>query len=415
MFDFFTLLIVVLLLMEAVGGVLLVGWWLQRRADNALGWWALAHGVGVLLLWLSWYTVGGSLSRNRYAEFGLLGLLALAVVPALSYVVLRMARAESHVAASASQKNLFHYYASADPAQTDRLAHDLLVALGDPASQLYLQYQPIFDTRSREILGFEALVRWNHPTRGAIRPDQFIPLAEANGSIKALGRWVLETACLQAAKWPHPWTISVNLSPVQLQEHRLMREVRECLRYTGLAPERLQLEITEGVMVDTTNQILSRLRGLRELGVRVAIDDFGTGYSSLQYLERLPCDTIKIDRSFVNAIESDQAARSIASAVVRLCHELGHSVVAEGVETDGQVEILAELGCQGSQGWLLGKPMPAERIVPVFGHNPLYEGGRMEEPELEPDDETLHVGAGGLRLAPLQDQVEPEPSGPQRH
>ena len=395
MFDFFTLLVVVLLLMEAVGGVLLVGWWLQRRGDNSLGWWALAHGAGVLLLWFSWYTMGSSVSRMRYAEFGLLGLLLLAVVPALAYVVLRMVRAESHVQLSSpGQKTLFHYYASADPAQTDRLAHDLLKALANPGDQLYLQYQPIFDTLTREVHGFEALVRWNHPTRGAIRPDQFIPLAEANGSIKALGRWVLETACITASKWPHPWTISVNLSPVQLQEHRLMRDVREVLRYSGLPPERLQLEITEGVMVDTSNQILSRLKALRELGVLIAIDDFGTGYSSLQYLERLPCDTIKIDRSFVNAIESDQAARSIASAVIRLCHELGHQVVAEGVETEGQLDILAELGCQRTQGWLLGKAMPADRIVPVFGDNPLYEAGRVAAYDTPP------VPAGPLQVPP---------------
>ncbi len=396
MFDFFTLLVVILLLMEAIGGVLLVGWWLQRRGDNSLGWWALAHGAGVLLLWFGWYAMGGTVSRMRYAEFGLVGILLLAVVPAFGYLLLRMTRAEATMLQAPGQRTLFHYAATANPEQTDRLAHDLLVALADPGKQFALHYQPIFDTYTRHITGFEALIRWNHPTRGNVPPDQFIPLSEANGSISTLGRWVLETACLAAQRWPHPWTISVNLSPLQLQQHRLIRDVRDTLRYTGLDSERLQLEITEGVMVDTASQIMNRLKALRELGVRIAIDDFGTGYSSLQYLERLPCDTVKIDRTFVNAIEHDQAARSIAGAVVRLCHELGHDVVAEGVETEGQLDILAELGCQRTQGWLLGRPMPADRIVPVFGDNPLYEAGRLQQPA----DDTLHVGGDGLRIAP---------------
>lgn len=398
MFDFFTLLVVILLLMEALGGVLLVGWWLQRRGDNSLGWWALAHGVGVLMLWYGWYAVGSSMARMRYAEFGLLGILLLAVVPTFAYLLLRLTRAEAAVYQAPGQRTLFHYAVGANPEQADRLAHDLLVALTDPDRHFSLQYQPIFDAETRHVMGFEALLRWHHPTRGNIPPDQFIPLAEANGSITSLGRWALETACRTAQSWPHPWTISVNLSPVQLQQYRLIREVREVLRATGLASERLQMEITEGLMVDITNQTMNRLKALRELGVRVAIDDFGTGYSSLQYLERLPCDTVKIDRTFVVAIERDQAARSIAGAVVNLCHELGYNVVAEGVETEGQLQILAELGCQQIQGWLLGKAMDADAIVPVFGENPLYEAGREPKSVTNEGDTTVEVGAEGMHL-----------------
>ncbi len=391
MFDFFTLFFVVLLMMEAVAGVLLMGWWMQKRSDSSLALWSLAHGVGVLLLWWGWYTVGHQVSAGPYSELALAGLLLIAVVPAFGYVLMRMLRAEARLQGTGSKNMLWHYFASVDPAEADQLAQDLRAALARPDRQLFLQYQPIFHAATRTVSGFEALLRWNHPQRGAISPAQFIPIAESSGVILPLGRWVLETACAAAARWPKPWSVSVNVSPVQLKQNRFLSHVRDALQHTALAPHRLQLEITEGVMIDSASQVMSRLADLRGLGARIAIDDFGTGYSSLRYLERMPCDTIKIDRSFVRELEHDQAARSITAAIVKLSHELGHDVVAEGVETEGQLAELKLLGCQRVQGWLLGKPMEADRIVPVFGDNSLYEGGRGLDEATQGVDDTLVV------------------------
>ncbi|MBU4610482.1 EAL domain-containing protein [Achromobacter sp. GG226] len=407
MFDFFTLLFVVLLLMEAIGGVLLVGWWMQKRGGNTLAWWSLAHGVGVLMLWGSWYAVGPALSNLPYADLLLGGFLLVAVVPAFAYLMTRMLRAEAKLHGTRSQKNLWHYFASVDSAETDRLAIELRMALERPEKQLSVEYQPIFNAATRHVVSFEALVRWHHPVRGAISPAQFIPIAEASGSILPLGQWVLETACATAVRWPQPWLVSVNVSPVQLRQSRLVSHVRDALRHSGLAANRLQLEITEGVMIDSASQVMARLSELRSLGVRIAIDDFGTGYSSLRYLEHLPCDTIKIDRLFVHDLEHDQAARSITSAVINLCHELGHEVVAEGVETEGQLSVLNALKCQAVQGWLLGKAMPPERIGPVFGNDTLYEGGRAarEAEQALVDD----VVSAELPAEPGSDRAEMEP------
>lgn len=376
MLDFFTLFFIVLLMMEAVAGVFLMGWWMQRRGDNSLALWSLAHGFGVLLLWGGWYAMGTHLTSLPHLDLALSGLLLLAVMPAFIYVMVRMLRAEARLLGQRSKNTLWHYFASADPAEADQLAHDLRAALAQPDHQLFLQYQPIFNAATRTVSGFEALLRWNHPLRGPISPAQFIPIAEACGAILPLGRWVLETACAAAARWPKPWSVSVNVSPVQLKHHSFVAHVREALQNAVLEPRRLHLEVTEGIMIDSTSLVISRLSELRGLGAQVAIDDFGTGYSSLRYLERLPCDTIKIDRSFVHELEHDQAARSVTAAIIKLSHELGHDVVAEGVETEGQLAELNTLGCQRVQGWLLGRPMAADRIEPVFGEDSLYEGGR---------------------------------------
>lgn len=376
MFDFFTLFFVVLLVMEAVAGVFLIGWWVQQRSDYSLAVWGLLHGVGVLLLWGSWYAMGSRLSQLPHADLILAGLLLICVVPAFGYVLFRMLRAEARLRGGSGKNSMWRYFASAEPLEAEQLARDLRAALARPDKQLFLHYQPIFNAATRSISGFEALLRWEHPERGTISPSQFIPIAEAFGIILPLGRWVLESACATAASWPKPWSVSVNVSPMQLKQHRFMRHVKEALRHSGLAPERLYLEVTEGIMIDSASVVMSRLADLRDMGAKVAIDDFGTGYSSLRYLERLPCDTIKIDRSFVHELEHDQAARAIAAAIIKLSQELGHDVVAEGVETEGQLNELNILGCQRVQGWLLGRPMKADEIVPVFGNNALYQGGR---------------------------------------
>ena len=235
--------------------------------------------------------------------------------------------------------------------------------------ELRLHYQPIVDLATDEVVGFEALVRWQHPTRGLVPPIAFIQMAEETGLIVPLGRWVLETACKQAARWHqaasrrarHPPFVSVNLSARQFVQADLVEDIAATLAATGLEPGALELEITESVVMDQSEAGIRALRRLRELGVRLVLDDFGTGYSSLAYLKHLPLDTIKIDRTFVAGLE-EAADRSIVDAVIALAHGLGIGVVAEGIETERQAERLRELGCDLGQGYLFARALPVDRI-----------------------------------------------------
>jgi diguanylate cyclase (GGDEF)-like protein len=241
------------------------------------------------------------------------------------------------------------------------LENDLRSAL--VRGELRCHYQPIIDLHDGRVVGFEALVRWQHPTRGLIPPLSFIPMAEETGLIAPLGRWVLETACRQAVAWRSkttgaPLVMSVNLSARQFVQAELVDEVSDILTMTGLEPSELELEITESVLMDQSESGVRTLRRLRELGVRLVLDDFGTGYSSLSYLKHLPLDTIKIDRSFVVGLDG-KADRSIVEAVVALAHGLGIGVVAEGIETETQHRQLIELGCDLGQGYLFSRPVPA--------------------------------------------------------
>ena len=236
--------------------------------------------------------------------------------------------------------------------------------------ELRVHYQPIVDLRTNAVAGFEALVRWQHPTKGLVAPLAFIPMAEETGLIVPIGRWVLETACRQAARWhataarraeAAPF-VSVNLSARQFMAADLVADVAEILRATGLGPGALELEITESVVMDQSEAGIRALRQLRDLGVRLVLDDFGTGYSSLAYLKHLPLDTLKVDRTFVAGLD-EAADRSIVDAVIALAHGLGMAVVAEGIETSRQEERLRELGCDFGQGYLFARPMPADKIA----------------------------------------------------
>ena len=239
------------------------------------------------------------------------------------------------------------------------LEHDLRAALSTEA--LSLHYQPLFDGGG-EIIAFEALIRWQHPTRGAIPPDQFIPLAEQCGLILPIGDWVLRTACRTAASWAHERRVAVNLSPAQFQRGKLLDLVADVLAETGLSASRLELEVTEGVLIEDAVHALVVLKGLRELGVRVVLDDFGTGYSSLGYLHSFPFDKVKIDRSFINRIETDRNAWTIVDAIIAMSHKLNLEVTAEGIETPDQLSMLTRHGCDEMQGYLLGRPMSEQQI-----------------------------------------------------
>ncbi len=235
---------------------------------------------------------------------------------------------------------------------------------GIDRGELRLHYQPMIDLPTDRIVGFEALVRWEHPVRGLIPPLSFVPLAEETGLILPLGRWVLEHACRQARAWRDlrpdapPMFMSVNLSARQFAQPDLVDQVREILVETGLEPSTLEIEITESALMDQTEAGIRTLRQLRDIGVRLVLDDFGTGYSSLSYLKHLPLDTIKIDRSFVAGMDDD-IDRAIIDAVISLAHGLRITTVAEGIETEEQFERLRAMGCDVGQGYLFARPMPA--------------------------------------------------------
>lgn len=244
------------------------------------------------------------------------------------------------------------------------LQHDLRQALEQNQFLVHFQPQARMDG---EVIGFEALLRWNHPTRGFVPPDRFIPLAEENGLIVQIGEWVLREACHEAASWPRPLQVAVNLSPVQVQAGDLERSIHQILLETGLAPTRLEVEITEGVLIGDFTRALNLLRRLKALGIRIAMDDFGTGYSSLSYLQSFPFDKIKIDRSFISNLEATPQSAEIVRAVLSLAHALNIPVIAEGVETEAQRAFLAREACEEMQGYLVGRPDLIERYLDLVG------------------------------------------------
>jgi diguanylate cyclase (GGDEF)-like protein len=237
-----------------------------------------------------------------------------------------------------------------------------------PAEDFELHYQAVIDVASDALTGFEALLRWNHPVRGMVNPDDFIPIAEETGLIIPIGEWVLRKACLEAAKWPEDIEIAVNLSPVH------------ALALSGLAPNRLELEITESVLLQNSADRLAVLHQFRALGIRIALDDFGTGYSSLSYLRSFPFDKIKIDRSFIREVDSKQESAVIVGAILNLAHSLGMITVGEGVETAEQLTKLRDQGCTRAQGYLLSRPLPGGEIAALIGRfrsvEPLRSGRR---------------------------------------
>jgi diguanylate cyclase (GGDEF)-like protein/PAS domain S-box-containing protein len=229
--------------------------------------------------------------------------------------------------------------------------------------QLHLEYQPIVSSRSGEIVCCEALLRWRHPDRGMISPVEFIPVAEASGLIDPIGKWVLRQACYEAAKWPSHVRVAVNLSARQFTGFGLAADVTEAIAQTGLAPNRLELEITESIFLTDSQENVRILNELKQLGIGIALDDFGTGYSSLAYLRRFSFDKLKIDRSFISDLTSSQESLAIVRAVIGLGKSFGATVTAEGVETAQQYACLAEEGCDQVQGYLLGRPMTKDAIA----------------------------------------------------
>jgi len=244
------------------------------------------------------------------------------------------------------------------------MEQDLRKAL--PAGEFELHYQPVVNLASKEISGFEALVRWNHPIRGMISPADFIPLAEEIGFIVPMGEWIIRQACATAAQWPDDLHVAVNISAIQFRSPGLMQVIVGALAASGLAPTRLEIEITESVLLHNRETTLAVLHQLRALGIRIAMDDFGTGYSSLTYLQSFPFDKIKIDRSFVKNITENASSLNIVRAVAALANGMGMTATAEGVETAEQLDRIASEGCTEMQGFLFSRPLPAAEIERQF-------------------------------------------------
>jgi diguanylate cyclase (GGDEF)-like protein len=244
------------------------------------------------------------------------------------------------------------------------LENDLRKALVRGEFELY--YQPLVNLERNEISGCEALVRWHHSERGMISPAEFIPIAEESGLITRLGEWVIRTACAEAATWPNDLKVSVNVSPAQFKSQNIARTIMNALAAASLPAQRLEIEITEAILMQQTETTLATLHQLRELGVRIAMDDFGTGYSSLGYLRSFPFDKIKIDQSFIRALSDQDEPAAIVRAITTLAASLRMSTTAEGVETEQQRQIAKASGCTEMQGYLFSRPKPAKQIAQLL-------------------------------------------------
>jgi diguanylate cyclase (GGDEF)-like protein len=288
-----------------------------------------------------------------------------------------MKRADLALAqAKASGGNSISFFEPPMQAMIERriaLESALRQALAQGQFQVYFQAQLFTPKGSQmQVSGAEILVRWLHPKQGMIPPAEFIPVAEASGQIIALGQWVLHSACRQIAQWEHEprtrdLTVSVNVSPLQFHQSNFVAVVLQTLTETSANPRRLKLELTEGMLVANIDDVILKMNALKSMGIQFSLDDFGTGYSSLSYLKRLPLDQLKIDQSFVRDVQTDPNDAVIAKTIIALGNNLGLSIIAEGVETEGQRQFLAAAGCHAFQGYLFGRPMPVdefERLLP---------------------------------------------------
>ena len=270
-------------------------------------------------------------------------------------------------AVKASGRGAYRFYdKSMNEELSDRRQIEMDLREAVARNELSLHYQPIIDLQRNVVTGFEALARWHHPVRGMIPPGTFITVAEDTGLILPLGEWALAEACRRANDWPSHLRISVNLSPVQFSAPNLYGTIAGTLAASGLAPDRLELEITERIFMENSERTLAILHQLKELGVRISMDDFGTGYSSLSYLRSFPFDRIKVDRTFVSGLSEGNEHAEIVRAVVSLARALGMVTTAEGIETSEQQRSVAALGCDEAQGFLFSAPVPVEQVPEIL-------------------------------------------------
>jgi predicted signal transduction protein with EAL and GGDEF domain len=260
-------------------------------------------------------------------------------------------------------RGAYHFFEKGmDAALQARRVLELELGRAIAGNEFRLVFQPLLNLAENRICGLEALIRWHHPERGTIAPTEFVPVAEETGLIVPIGEWVLREACAAAANWPDDVNVAVNLSTVQFRNRNLPQHIRAALERSGLRPGRLELEITESLLLADGEPALRILHQLRELGVRISVDDFGTGYSSLSYLRAFPFDKIKIDQSFVRDLSGKDGSRALVNAVIGLGRSLGMSTAAEGVETEDQLDLVREQGCTEVQGFLFSPPLPSSAI-----------------------------------------------------
>lgn len=297
--------------------------------------------------------------------------------------LMRCADAAMYRAKEQGRNNFQFYTEGLSASAQDRLTLEQGLRHALEREELFVEYQPVADAFTGEIVGAEALLRWHHPQRGRISPELFVPLLEDSGLIVPVGEWVLQRACAQLAAWRNAGLalrqIAVNFSSRQFRHQGTVEVVREALEQNRLEPERLIVEITERVLIDTTEETMATVHALSGMGVQLAIDDFGTGYASLTYLKRLPIDTLKIDRSFVQNVTSDPDDAAIVRASIAMAHSLSLRVIAEGVETEAQLAFLCQAACDEVQGYLLGRPLPPEGLEELL-RNSLSANARKAVP-----------------------------------
>jgi diguanylate cyclase (GGDEF)-like protein len=285
-------------------------------------------------------------------------------------VLLRCADTALYRAKDAGKNNYQYYTSDMNTRAFEFLLMESGLRKALDNDELVVFYQPLINLENNKLIGMEALLRWKHPEKGMISPGDFIPLAEETGLIEPIGEWVLRAACTQNKKWQDegypPVKVSVNMSARQFSKKNISEQINDILQETGLSPEYLGIEITESVIMQDVKATISKLKQMQEMGISLSIDDFGTGYSSLSYLKLFPIDNLKIDRSFVFNITSDSTDAAIAASVILLAHSMNLKVVAEGVETEEQLEVLRQQGCDYVQGFLFSRPLAAEEFVPFF-------------------------------------------------
>jgi len=300
--------------------------------------------------------------------------------------------------AKADGRGAYHFFERAMDEQLQaRRALELDLRRALQAGEFELVYQPLYHLDAEQVTGCEALLRWYHPERGTVSPADFIPLAEEIGLIVQLGEWVLRRACAEAASWPEHVRLAVNLSPAQFRDRGLVRTVISALAASGLPAERLELEITESVLLQDSAANMAMLHDLKALGVRISMDDFGTGYSSLSYLRSFPFDKIKIDQTFVRDILEDSDAMAIIKAVLDLGASMGVTTTAEGVETLEQLNALRSQGCAEIQGYFISRPAPASEIAKMLGVSvaPVKDGPSVSSLRADPPPPQAGQEGGG--------------------
>jgi EAL domain-containing protein (putative c-di-GMP-specific phosphodiesterase class I) len=308
-------------------------------------------------------------------------LAAVVVYPVSIVVVAGLLANEQRRADDEARLKAINIDLSLDAARLRREGLKVDLAGSLSRDEFEVEYQPIISVQRGTVKAFEALLRWRHPRYGMIQPNTFIPLAEEADLIGEIGAWVLHQACREAATWPETICVAVNVSPRQLHGPSLTLRVIEALNKSGLNPNRLELEITETVLLEPGGDDLQCLRDLHQLGVKVALDDFGTGYSSLSYLQRFPFDRIKIDRSFVHDVTFNDEAKAVIKAVVGLGHSLAIRITAEGVETAAQLDSIRAKGCDEAQGFLISRSVPATQLLSLIAELDARPDLRLVEPE----------------------------------